>query len=207
MFHNTQAENYIHFVAMMMALSQEHLEEMGGARKIVTIEGAQIVDADDDSGHETAPGGHDQADCDYILYQFKDNSQIWYIRTPDECYVQLRGYYAGVWRHTEPTKARQSVMEKMKPRIGGKDTGATMAVFPAVWNEEVAMLDLNVRAQNCLRGENITYVGDLIRCTAEEVRNIPRLGKGTFLDIEEALKRNGLAFETDVSAWTEHHRV
>jgi hypothetical protein len=198
MFHNTQAENYIHFAAMMMVLSQEHLEDLGGAKKIITIEGAQIVDHADDSGHEEAPGGHEHADCDYILYQFKDNSQIWYIRTPDECYLQLRGYYAGEWRHTEPTKARQTVIEKR--RAGSPD-------IPAIWSEDVAMLELNVRAQNCLKGENIHYIGDLIACTAQQIRDIPRLGKGTFLGIEEAMKKNGLTFETDTSDWRKQHRV
>lgn len=198
MFHNTQAENYIHFAAMMMALTQEHLVEMAGAKKIIEIEGPSIVDQSDDSKIEEAPGGHSVVDCDYILYQFKDNSQIWYIRTPDECYLQLRGYYAGEWRHTEPVKARQTVMEKRKPGAPG---------IPAVWSEEVAMLDLNVRAQNCLKGENIYYIGDLISCTEQQIRDIPRLGKNTFEGIAEAMQKNGLTFETDTSEWRKQHRV
>jgi hypothetical protein len=192
MFYNTMAENYIHFAALMVALSQEHLVEVGGAKKIIEIEGPVIVDKADDSGHEVPPGGHAAGDCDYILYQFKDNSQIWYVRTPSQDYLQLRGYYAGAWRQTEFTAARQNVMEKKKAATGS---------YPALWNEDISGLGLNVRAQNCLKGENIHYIGELIQRKAVDILAIPRLGKGTFKDIAEAMNNLDLNWETDVGDW------
>lgn len=195
-FFNTQAESFISLAAQMVIIRQETLENFSVTR-IIELEGAQIVNQLDDSENEVAPGGHEPAECDYILYQFKDGSQIWYVRTPTKDYLQLRGIYNGKFRHTTYVTAGEQVRDL--PLVARKS-------YPAIWDEDVRELGLTVRATNCLLSENIYHIGDLVARTPKQIKEIPSLGKGSFSIIMEALEARGLALETNVSDWIAAHR-
>ena len=68
--------------------------------------------------------------------------------------------------------------------------------------EKVEMLELTVRSQNCLRQENIRYVGELVQQNREDfMRNTPNLGKKSLLEIEHALAKHQLALGMEIPGW------
>lgn len=190
-FHQlTLAEQYVSMAQFMTHLSQEHLEQMG-AKKIVELKGALSASLDDETKTELGPkGSANTAGCDFLLYQFKDNSQIWYVRDSVNHYLQLRGIYNGKFRHTHFQAAGDEIKELLAP-----------AGHPTTWYKAVDELDLPVRATNCLKSENIYHVGDLIRKSEQDIRLIPNLGRKSLGDIKEAMEKQGLRFNTNVGDW------
>ncbi|MDE0988466.1 MAG: DNA-directed RNA polymerase subunit alpha, partial [Pseudomonadales bacterium] len=54
-------------------------------------------------------------------------------------------------------------------------------------------LELTVRSANCLKAENIYYIGDLIRRTEVELLKTPNLGKKSLTEIKDVLASRGLS--------------
>ena len=62
-------------------------------------------------------------------------------------------------------------------------------------------LELTVRSANCLKAENINYIGDLIQRTEVELLRTPNLGKKSLTEIKEVLESHGLALGMTVESW------
>lgn len=62
-------------------------------------------------------------------------------------------------------------------------------------------LELTVRSANCLKAENINYIGDLIQRTEVELLRTPNLGKKSLTEIKEVLESRGLALGMRVDNW------
>lgn len=62
-------------------------------------------------------------------------------------------------------------------------------------------LELTVRSVNCLRAENIYYIGDLVRHTKKELLKTPNLGKKSLLEIEAVLEDRDLSLGMEVANW------
>lgn len=62
-------------------------------------------------------------------------------------------------------------------------------------------LELTVRSANCLKAENIYYVGDLIQCTEVELLKTPNLGKKSLTEIKEVLAQRGLSLGMKLENW------
>lgn len=62
-------------------------------------------------------------------------------------------------------------------------------------------LDLTVRSTNCLKAENIHFVGDLVQRTETELMKTPNLGKKSLTEISEVLEEHGLSLGMDLEAW------
>ncbi len=62
-------------------------------------------------------------------------------------------------------------------------------------------LELTVRSANCLKAENINYIGDLIQRTELELLRTPNLGKKSLTEIKEVLESHGLALGMRVENW------
>ena len=62
-------------------------------------------------------------------------------------------------------------------------------------------LDLTVRSANCLKSENINYIGDLVQKKESELLKTPNLGKKSLTEIKEVLSSRGLSLGTHVSSW------
>jgi DNA-directed RNA polymerase alpha subunit len=58
-------------------------------------------------------------------------------------------------------------------------------------------LDLTVRTIRILNADNFIYMKDLLKIKAHTLYKIPNLGKKSFSEITEALKKKGLAFRGD----------
>jgi hypothetical protein len=59
----------------------------------------------------------------------------------------------------------------------------------------IYVLDLPYRAQNCLRGDNIQFVGELVQRTEADLLKIGNLGKGSLADIKKGLARYNLTLK------------
>jgi DNA-directed RNA polymerase subunit alpha len=62
-------------------------------------------------------------------------------------------------------------------------------------------LELTVRSANCLKAENIYYIGDLIQRTEVELLKTPNLGKKSLTEIKEVLGQKGLSLGMRLENW------
>jgi DNA-directed RNA polymerase subunit alpha len=62
-------------------------------------------------------------------------------------------------------------------------------------------LELTVRSANCLKAENIYYIGDLIQRTEVELLRTPNLGKKSLTEIKDVLASHGLSLGIQLENW------
>ena len=62
-------------------------------------------------------------------------------------------------------------------------------------------LELTVRSSNCLKAENIYYIGDLIQRTEVELLKTPNLGKKSLTEIKDVLASRGLSLGMRLDNW------
>lgn len=62
-------------------------------------------------------------------------------------------------------------------------------------------LELTVRSANCLKAENIYYIGDLIQRTEIELLKTPNLGKKSLTEIKDVLASRGLGLGMCLESW------
>ena len=62
-------------------------------------------------------------------------------------------------------------------------------------------LELTVRSANCLKAENIFYIGDLIQRTENELLKTPNLGRKSLNEIKEVLASRGLTLGMKLENW------
>ena len=62
-------------------------------------------------------------------------------------------------------------------------------------------LELTVRSANCLKAENIYYIGDLVQRTEVELLKTPNLGKKSLTEIKDVLASRGLHLGMRLEKW------
>ena len=62
-------------------------------------------------------------------------------------------------------------------------------------------LELTVRSANCLKAENIYFIGDLIQRTEVELLKTPNLGKKSLTEIKDVLAKRGLSLGARLESW------
>jgi len=67
--------------------------------------------------------------------------------------------------------------------------------------KKVDELELSVRSANCLKNDNIVYIGDLIQKTEAEMLRTPNFGRKSLNEIKEVLNGMGLHLGMDVTEW------
>ena len=67
--------------------------------------------------------------------------------------------------------------------------------------KKVDELELSVRSANCLKNDNIVYIGDLVQKTEGEMLKTPNFGRKSLNEIKEVLSNMGLKFGMDVTDW------
>ena len=75
-----------------------------------------------------------------------------------------------------------------------------LAFNPALL-KKVDELELSVRSANCLKNDNIVYIGDLIQKTEGEMLRTPNFGRKSLNEIKEVLAQMGLHLGMEVSGW------
>ncbi len=73
--------------------------------------------------------------------------------------------------------------------------------FDPVLLRPVDELELTVRSANCLKAENIYYIGDLIQRTENELLKTPNLGRKSLNEIKEVLASRGLTLGMKLESW------
>ena len=82
------------------------------------------------------------------------------------------------------------------------DTPAPRAQhFDPILLRPVDELELTVRSANCLKAENIYYIGDLIQRTETELLKTPNLGRKSLNEIKEVLASRGLTLGARLENW------
>jgi DNA-directed RNA polymerase subunit alpha len=88
--------------------------------------------------------------------------------------------------------------------LQGQDEGASKAAeqqFDPILLRPVDELELTVRSANCLKAENIHYIGDLVQRTEVELLRTPNLGKKSLTEIKEVLQSHGLMLGMRLEGW------
>ena len=73
--------------------------------------------------------------------------------------------------------------------------------FDPILLRPVDELELTVRSANCLKAENIYYIGDLIQRTENELLKTPNLGRKSLNEIKEVLASRGLTLGMKLESW------
>ena len=81
---------------------------------------------------------------------------------------------------------------------GDRDDGLE---FNPLLLKKVDELELSVRSANCLKNDNIVYIGDLIQKTEAEMLRTPNFGRKSLNEIKEVLSGMGLHLGMDVEEW------
>ncbi len=67
--------------------------------------------------------------------------------------------------------------------------------------KKVEELELSVRSANCLKNDNIIYIGDLVQKTEAEMLRTPNFGRKSLNEIKEVLSEMGLHLGMDIDEW------
>jgi DNA-directed RNA polymerase subunit alpha len=78
---------------------------------------------------------------------------------------------------------------------------STSQQFDPILLRPVDELELTVRSANCLKAENIYYIGDLIQRTENELLKTPNLGRKSLNEIKEVLASRGLTLGMRLENW------
>ena len=62
-------------------------------------------------------------------------------------------------------------------------------------------LELSVRSANCLKNDNIVYIGDLVQKSEQEMLRTPNFGRKSLNEIKEVLSTMGLSLGMNIPAW------
>jgi DNA-directed RNA polymerase subunit alpha len=88
--------------------------------------------------------------------------------------------------------------EPKKEKI--EESTPELAFNPALL-KKVDELELSVRSANCLKNDNIVYIGDLIQKTEGEMLRTPNFGRKSLNEIKEVLASMGLHLGMEVPSW------
>ncbi|MDQ6961162.1 MAG: DNA-directed RNA polymerase subunit alpha [Mariprofundaceae bacterium] len=68
-------------------------------------------------------------------------------------------------------------------------------------SQPIEHLDLSVRSMNCLKSDNVFYVGDLVIRTEQEMLRTPNFGRKSLTEIKEVLQRMNLELGMSLEGW------
>ena len=88
-----------------------------------------------------------------------------------------------------------------EPEAAGRTEDEEDLEFNPLLLKKVDELELSVRSANCLKNDNIVYIGDLIQKTESEMLRTPNFGRKSLNEIKEVLTTMGLHLGMDVSDW------
>jgi DNA-directed RNA polymerase subunit alpha len=88
-----------------------------------------------------------------------------------------------------------------EPKGDEQSGGEEELLFNAALLRKVDELELSVRSANCLKNDNIVYIGDLIQKTEAEMLRTPNFGRKSLNEIKEVLATLGLHLGMDVPDW------
>jgi DNA-directed RNA polymerase subunit alpha len=88
-----------------------------------------------------------------------------------------------------------------EPRREEEKSAMPELAFNPALLKKVDELELSVRSANCLKNDNIVYIGDLIQKTEAEMLRTPNFGRKSLNEIKEVLAGMGLHLGMDITGW------
>ncbi len=95
----------------------------------------------------------------------------------------------------------QTFINFEEPSEAGRAADEEGLEFNPLLLKKVDELELSVRSANCLKNDNIVYIGDLIQKTEAEMLRTPNFGRKSLNEIKEVLTAMGLHLGMDVNDW------
>lgn len=127
-----------------------------------------------------------RTDLDKLIFDIETNGTI----DPEEA----------IRRAATVLQEQLSVFVELKgDEQGAADEGASQ--IDPILLRPVDDLELTVRSANCLKAENIYYIGDLIQRTEVELLKTPNLGKKSLTEIKDVLASHGLSLGMRLEGW------
>ncbi|WP_119343915.1 DNA-directed RNA polymerase subunit alpha [Facilibium subflavum] len=93
-----------------------------------------------------------------------------------------------------------AVFVDLKAPLGRKSTQETPEIDPLLLRP-VEDLELTVRSANCLKAQNIRYLGDLVQYPESDLMRIPNLGRKSLNEIKSVLAERGLSLGVRIDNW------
>jgi DNA-directed RNA polymerase subunit alpha len=90
--------------------------------------------------------------------------------------------------------------DEPKKAVEAADGKPDLPFNPALL-KKVDELELSVRSANCLKNDNIVYIGDLVQKTEAEMLRTPNFGRKSLNEIKEVLAHLGLSLGLEVPGW------
>lgn len=103
--------------------------------------------------------------------------------------------------------AARILQEQLKPFINFDEPESEAEVekeelpFNKNLLKKVEELELSVRSANCLKNDNIVYIGDLVQKTEAEMLRTPNFGRKSLNEIKEVLAKMGIHLGMDTPGW------
>jgi len=88
-----------------------------------------------------------------------------------------------------------------EPRVAQAESEAPAPAFNSNLLRKVDELELSVRSANCLKNDNIVYIGDLVQKTEQEMLRTPNFGRKSLNEIKEVLTKMSLHLGMEVTEW------
>jgi DNA-directed RNA polymerase subunit alpha len=132
-----------------------------------------------------------RTDLDKLVMEIETNGAIApeeAIRQSARILVEQLAFFAQI----NPAETIGEVNQQMKAGTGTIDP---------ILLRPVDELELTVRSANCLKAENIYYIGDLIQRTETELLKTPNLGRKSLNEIKEVLASRGLTLGARLENW------
>lgn len=127
-----------------------------------------------------------RTDLDKLLITVKTNGTI----TPDQAIRRV----ATIMQHQLSNFA--NIQERKS-----EERGSYLDNIDPVYSRLVDELELTVRAANCLKSENIRYIGELVQCNEYDLLRTPNLGRKSMNEIKAVLAELGLTLGMHIPEW------
>ena len=88
-----------------------------------------------------------------------------------------------------------------EPRETHREEEAVEPEFNPNLLKKVDELELSVRSANCLKNDNIIYIGDLVQHSESEMLRTPNFGRKSLNEIKEVLSHMGLHLGMEIASW------
>jgi DNA-directed RNA polymerase subunit alpha len=106
-----------------------------------------------------------------------------------------------VFVHFEDTMAASSPMIGMAAPSHSSSDESDANQLNRYLLKKVDELELSVRSANCLKNDNIIYIGDLVQKSEAEMLRTPNFGRKSLNEIKEVLSSMGLRLGMDIPGW------
>ena len=188
-----------------------HLDEDSSVRMEMTVAAGKGYVPADQSRPEDAPIGYIPVDAIYspvrrVGYQVEDTREgqvLDYDKLSLE--VETDGSVSPEDAVAYAARILQDQLQLFitfdEPKVEQQPDEESDLGFNPVLLKKVDELELSVRSANCLKNDNIVYIGDLIQKSEAEMLRTPNFGRKSLNEIKEVLAGMGLHLGMDVPDW------